>query len=182
MGSNYSILPKIAKEAIKAKLEGRELDKEALRKKYPFLNKSGAVFVTIEKNHNLRGCIGSIIAHRSLLDDVIINAKSAAFRDPRFPSLTKEEFDEIEVEVSILTPPQLVEYQDVEDLKRKIKKNVDGVILKYNGFQATFLPQVWNQLPNFDDFFSQLGLKAGIGIDPLKLHPTIYKYQVNLIK
>jgi AmmeMemoRadiSam system protein A len=144
------------------------------------LLEKGAVFVTLntKSNHNLRGCIGSIIAHRSLIDDLIHNAKSAAFNDPRFHPLSKEEFDNIVIDISLLTPPQEVTYSNVEDLKQKIHPNIDGVIIKDSTHQATFLPQVWKELPTFELFMAHLCQKAGIFGECFNHHPSIYTYQV----
>ncbi len=176
------ILLTIARESIKNNFLNNKSDFSSFFKEYPELKENGASFVTLTKNGNLRGCIGSITAYRSLLDDVISNAQSSAFRDPRFPPLSFEELDKITIEVSILTKPQVLEYKDYEDLKNKINSGVDGVILKEGYQQATFLPQVWDELSSFDSFFSHLCLKAGMGSDCLQLHPEISVYQVEKVK
>jgi len=177
------VLLQIAKDAILSKFDGRKIDREGLIKRYPELLKKGAVFVTIKERGALRGCIGSLIAHRPLIDDLVENAKSAAFKDPRFMPLSREEAEDIELEISILTPYQRVEYRDVEDLKKKIRPKVDGVVLKLNGYQATFLPQVWEDLSDFDTFFAHLCLKAGINPQGcLEAHPEIYTYQVEKVE
>ena len=172
------IILKIAKDAIKEAVLGvRVVDRDELVREYPFLLEKGAVFVTINEFNNLRGCIGSIIAHRALVDDIIENAKSAALSDPRFKPLGRDELDKIEVEVSVLTPPKVLEYSDIDDLKRKIKPNVHGVILNYRGHQATYLPSVWEQLSDFDLFFRSLCQKAGLSGSCLSFHPDIYVYE-----
>ena len=176
------VLLKIAKDAILESFGEAKIDKEELLKNYPYLADEGAVFVTLNLNGALRGCIGSIIAHRSLIDDIIHNAKAAAFEDPRFFPLSESEFEKIELELSILTQPQKVEYEDIEDLKSKIEIGKDGVILKRGYNQATFLPQVWEELSNFEQFFAHLCKKAGLNPNCLQLHPEIYKYQVKKIK
>jgi hypothetical protein len=130
----------------------------------------------------LRGCIGSIIAHRSLIDDLVSNAISAAFHDPRFLPLSRDELDDVRVEVSLLTPPLEVTYDNAQDLSHIIRPNIDGVILRLGNYQATFLPQVWEELSDFGSFFSHLGIKAGLGNDPLSYHPDIYIYQVEKYK
>jgi AmmeMemoRadiSam system protein A len=181
--SSYMI--DIAKDAIREELLKKPLiDRDRLLAQYPDLSKKGAVFVTLQKRSSLRGCIGSLVAHRALLDDLIANAKSAAFRDPRFPSLSLEEFEseDFEVEISLLSEPRELVYSDALDLKSKIRVNVDGVILKHGSNQATFLPQVWEQLPKFEIFFSHLCQKAGLEVDCLKHHPKIYTYEVKKIK
>jgi AmmeMemoRadiSam system protein A len=179
---NKKILLDIAKEAIKVKFKNTTINKEELIKKYPELKEEGAVFVTLKEKGNLRGCIGSIIAHRPLIDDLIHNAQSAAFKDPRFIPLREEELNDIEIEVSLLTPYKELPYKDKEDLKKKIKPNIDGVILKYGSHQATFLPQVWEELPDFELFFAHLCQKAGLRANCLDYHPEIYIYQVEKIE
>ncbi len=145
-----------------------------------WLNDKGACFVTLSigEHKQLRGCIGSIVAHRPLFEDLIHNARAAALDDPRFLPLDSKEFDQIEIEVSLLTPPQEVEYERIDDLKSKIRVGIDGIILKYGAHQATYLPQVWEQLPDFESFFKNLCMKAGIHTECLLLHPQIFTYQV----
>ncbi len=168
----------IAREAIRSHLEGSSLDKTPFLSASNLLAEKGAAFVTLTLHGRLRGCIGSLIAHRPLIDDVIANAQGAAFRDPRFPPLSSDEFEEVEVEVSILTPPQPLSYRDTAELKTMIRPGIDGVIIRHGNYQATFLPQVWEELSDFDTFFTHLGMKAGIGSDPLSYHPEVYLYQV----
>lgn len=104
------------------------------------------------------------------------------FRDFRFQPLSKKEFEEIEIEISILTVPKIVIYNSIEELKEKIKPGIDGVILRKEQNQATFLPQVWEELSSFDTFFEHLCLKAGLEFDTLNYFPEIYTYQVEKIK
>jgi len=124
------------------------------------------------------------VAHRTLIDDLVANAKAAAFSDPRFPSLSLEEFEssDFSLEVSVLSDPKELPYKDIADLKSKIRPNIDGVILKLGNHQATFLPQVWEQLPRFEDFFAHLCHKAGVVPDCLESHPQIFTYEVQKIK
>jgi len=176
------ILIKIARMAIAEKLENRFiLDRAALIKAHPWLRKDGAVFVTINKRTKLRGCIGSLQAHRDILEDTVSNAVSAAFHDPRFEPLSKEEFAHIEIEISILSEPKLTQYKDIDELRQIIRPNIDGVVLKYGNRRATFLPLVWESLPKFDEFFGYLCQKAGLTIDCLNHHPEIYLYQAQKI-
>ena len=177
-----NILLQIARDAIQSKFDGHAIDKVSLLKEFPELGSKGAVFVTLTEDDNLRGCIGSIVAHTTLLEDVIHNAKSAAFDDPRFMSLSESEMKKIKLEVSLLTPPQRMEYSDIEDLKEKICVGEDGVILKLYDYQATFLPQVWEELTSFELFFAHLCQKAGLGPNCLSEHPEIYHYQVEKVK
>jgi AmmeMemoRadiSam system protein A len=137
-------------------------------------------FVTLTIDGNLRGCIGHIIPQESLLEGIKINAVNAAFRDPRFRRLTKEEFEKIHVEISILTEPKPLSYSDGDDLLKKLRPDVDGVIIKKGFHQATFLPQVWEQLPRKEDFLSHLCLKAGLSGDAWRtgdLEVSIYQVQ-----
>ena len=176
------ILLDIAAEAIKEEFAANAtIDRHALLLSYPQLGKDGAVFVTLYKNGALRGCIGSIIAHRPLIDDLIHNAKAAAFSDPRFSPLKPEELDSIDIEISILTAPKRVEYLDIADLKRIIRPGIDGVIIKKGPYQATYLPSVWEQLPDFDSFFSTLCQKASMASNCIESHPQIYIYQAEKI-
>lgn len=176
---SQSVLLKLARESIREVLEAENtIDRDALLREYPVLGEKVATFVTLTIDGDLRGCIGSLMAHRPLIDDIVHNAKAAAFQDPRFPPLTTSEYLHCRVEVSLLTPPEEMAYDDIADLRSKIRPGIDGVILSWHGRQATFLPQVWEQLPDFDAFFAHLGQKADIGPDALRHHPQIFTYQV----
>jgi len=188
-----NILPKIAKMAIleefgrEGKVGEKLIHPHRLIREYPFLAEKRATFVTLNlkgkgKGSSLRGCIGSIIPYRPLIEDVVENAKGAAFRDPRFPPLSRYELEQVEIEVSLLTIPKKIDYQSIEDLKAKITPFKDGVLLQLGNHTATFLPSVWEQLPRFDLFFSHLCLKGGLPAECLHLHPTIYIYQTLVIK
>ncbi len=166
-------------EAVGAK---QSTDLNQMLKQNPWLEEEGAVFVTLNLDGNLRGCIGSLVAHRKLYEDIIYNARSAALNDPRFQPLTKEEFEHAEVEVSILSKPEPLEYKSTEDLKNKVNKGIDGIVLKAGANQATFLPQVWEQLPTFELFFAHLCQKAGLSSNCLELHPDILVYRVEKYK
>lgn len=132
------------------------------REDAPFLGDLGATFVTINKAGRLRGCIGSLGAHRTLLDDVKHNARAAAFLDPRFGPVSLREFDQITVEVSLLSKPEPIVFTDQADALRQLRPHVDGVILEHSGHRATFLPQVWESLPTPTAFLSHLKQKAGL--------------------
>jgi AmmeMemoRadiSam system protein A len=178
------ILLRIAKTAILAKFDNSyEIDKEKLYEDYPFLKEQRATFVTLNENSALRGCIGSIIAHRTFLEDIISNARSAAFEDPRFSPLSEGELEQdLTLEVSVLSKPVILEYEDYEDLKSKIVAFKDGLILKYGAYQGTFLPQVWDELPQITQFLEHLSYKAGANPSIYNYHPDIYKYNVEHIK
>lgn len=141
------------------------LNKEPLPKfeKIPAIfNQLGACFVTLEKNGNLRGCIGSIIAHKPLIDDLIKNAQNSAFSDTRFQPLKQEEFEDLSIDVSLLSSPVKLEFKDEVDLLAKIRPFVDGIIIKDKGYQAVYLPSVWEQLPEKELFLNSLKIKAGM--------------------
>ena len=177
------LIKDIAWSAIKSALGIENLiSKYEVVKKYPEFVLPKATFVTLKKNGNLGGCIGSLSAHTEFYNDLVINAQKAAFKDPRFKPVSKEELDEIDLEVSILTDAIKVKYSSIEDLKSKIVIKEDGIILKLNNKQATFLPQVWDDLNSFELFFNHLCKKAGLDGDCLKYHPEIYKYQVKKVK
>ena len=178
-----SLLLNITRDAIKSHFNPDiKIDKDALLLKYPFLKEQKATFVTLTIDGKLRGCIGSLIAHRTLLEDLISNGKAAAFSDPRFSPLSKDEFNKVKVEISILTQPKHLEYKDFDDLKKKLRPKKDGVILQLGDKRATFLPQVWEQLPTFDEFMVHLCKKAGLNPSSLSSFPTIYTYEVIKIK
>ncbi|MEA3417925.1 MAG: AmmeMemoRadiSam system protein A [Campylobacterota bacterium] len=179
------IVIQLAKAAIAVAL-GMEsqFDLEQALKNYPELEKMGAVFVTLTKEpqDQLRGCIGSLSAYQPLYKDIIANAQSAALRDPRFKPLTQEELKEVKVEVSILSEPEPLSYRDTEELKAKIRPDIDGIVLDLNGSRATYLPQVWEQFPDFESFFATLCQKAGLPGNCLEQHPEIKTYQATKYK
>jgi AmmeMemoRadiSam system protein A len=178
-----TLIKQIASKAIASKLNiDTNISKyEAVKQSADFVLPK-ATFVTLKKDGNLRGCIGSLVAHREFYDDLVTNAQKAAFEDPRFKPVTKEEFKDLDIEVSILSDAILVPYNTIEELKTKIKIGEDGVILKLNNNQATFLPQVWEDLNSFETFFSHLCQKARLAPNCLEQKPQIYKYQVQKIK
>lgn len=142
---------------------------QTLEKKFPDIGKipdelrqERATFVTLELNGQLRGCIGMLEACRPLAEDVAENAVAAAFRDPRFPPLSREEFDDLKISISVLSPPEEMTFSDEADLLGQIRPGVDGLILQ-EGFQkGTFLPSVWEELPETELFFEHLKMKAGL--------------------
>ena len=178
-----SVMLQIARDAIKEQFSGRKLiDRDQLIREYPRLGEPCAVFVTLNERHQLRGCIGSIEAHRPLIDDIIHNAKAAAFSDSRFLPVSADELDEISIEISLLSKPEYVPYETVEELKRKLRPGIDGVILRKGLYRAVFLPQVWEQLPDFYRFFEHLCKKAGLTSGCLNLHPDVFRFQVKTIE
>lgn len=130
-----------------------------------WLYRPGATFVTLTQQGDLRGCIGSLQAHRALVEDVRQNARSAAFSDPRFLPLTCEEFALTEVEVSLLAPTQPLVFADEADALAQMRPGVDGVIFEYGRYRSTFLPQVWEHFPQPREFLAMLKRKAGLPED-----------------
>lgn len=124
-----------------------------------------ACFVTLKRDGRLRGCIGSLQAQRPLAADIVWNAWSAAFADPRFETLTKDEFPGLQIGVSILSPPHRLHVSGEGDLKARLRPGVDGLILADGEHRATFLPQVWEELQDVDSFLAHLKQKAGLSPD-----------------
>ena len=128
----------------------------------PHLMADKGCFVTLTKGGALRGCIGHIFPEESLALAVIHNARSAALHDSRFTPVTPDELGQIEVEVSVLSVPRPLEFSSPEDLLAKLRPHQDGVVLTVGGRRATFLPQVWEQLPVAETFLDHLAAKAGL--------------------
>jgi AmmeMemoRadiSam system protein B/AmmeMemoRadiSam system protein A len=163
-----------ARNAIAARL-GQLTQEEA---DHPALNQPGATFVTLTQNGQLRGCIGSLEAHRLLGQDVRANAVAAAFSDPRFTPLTTTEFPHTRVEVSLLTAPQPMTFSDEADALRQLRPDVDGIIFIAGQKRSTFLPQVWEQLPDPRLFMAHLKQKAGLPSDWWSAEVQLQRYEV----
>jgi len=131
----------------------------------PRLREPGAAFVTLRNNGALRGCIGHLEAIRPLVVDVADNAFAAAFRDPRFDPLEERELADLELDVSVLTPPEPLRFKDEDDLLSQLRPGVDGLILTDRGARGTFLPAVWDTLPEPHRFLDELKRKAGLPRD-----------------
>ncbi len=151
-----------ARKTISARLSGKT-DPWAETKDLPAVfNEKRGTFVTLTTHGNLRGCIGHIIPQETLIEGIRENSVNAAFRDPRFAPLTQNEWKDVHIEISILTEPKPLAYADGNDLLDKLRPGVDGVIIKKGFHQSTFLPQVWEQLPDKKAFLNHLCLKAGL--------------------
>ena len=144
----------------------------------PQLSEPGATFVTLTQDGTLRGCIGSLEAHRPLAQDVQENAVAAAFRDPRFPPLAKDELAITQVEVSLLSPMQAMPFSSEQDALAQMRPGIDGVVLQYRQQRGTFLPQVWEQLPQPQQFMSHLKRKAGLAEDFWSDEISLSRYTV----
>jgi len=142
------------------------------------LAQPGATFVTLTQHGQLRGCIGSLEAWRPLDADVRANAKAAAFRDPRFKPLSREELGHTRVEVSLLTPATPMNFSDEADAIRQMRPGTDGMIFECHGRRGTFLPQVWESLPEPSQYFSHLKQKAGFTADFWAPDVKLYRYEV----
>ena len=178
-----SILIKLARRAIADKLgctapDLSSIDLSSASQDSVFQLHCGT-FVTLKIKGQLRGCIGNLTSSDSVWDGVKLNAVNAAFHDPRFTPLSKDELDQVEVEVSILSEPQTLNYIDGHDLINKLRAHVDGVIIRKGHASATFLPQVWDQLPETEQFLTHLCRKAGLSADAWKKSEVeVLTYQV----
>lgn len=169
--SDQAFLLRLARHEITAMLKGAaNLQRPDTLSPAVFENRG--CFVTLHQNQELRGCIGTIEPERALIDNVSKNAANAAFHDPRFSPLALDELGAIDIEISVLTPPVALTFNDGEDLKRQLKTGIHGVILSRDWRRSTFLPQVWEQLPEKEMFLRQLCLKGGMSGDCWKSTAT----------
>ncbi|MFZ4623922.1 MAG: AmmeMemoRadiSam system protein A [Rhodoferax sp.] len=145
----------------------------------PWLQQPGACFVTLTQQGQLRGCIGSLEARRSLLADVKANAVAAALHDPRFPSLTLAELADTQVELSLLSPMQPMQFRDEADALAQLRPGTDGVVFEFERHRSTFLPQVWEQLPNVAEFMAHLKNKAGLPASFWASGVRLHRYTVD---
>lgn len=136
-----------------------------------------ASFVTLNRDGMLRGCIGQLEARLPLIEDVAENAFAAAFRDPRFPSLGEAEFDDLELHISILTPAEPLPCDSEADLLQRMRPHRDGLILADGLRRGTFLPSVWEQLPEPREFLRHLKRKAGLPDDYWSSSLEVYRYE-----
>ena len=179
------ILIRLTRQVIEENLEMKPSDPikdEELT--HPVFQEQKPLFVTLNKNGQLRGCIGNLIGDESIIDAIKRHAVSAAFFDQRFSAVTIAEVHDLDINISLLTDPQPLEYRTVRDLERKLRPGIDGVILRdpLKG-AATFLPQVWDQLPTVPQFLDHLCGKAGLPEDTWqKQQLEIQTYQVQYFK
>ena len=142
------------------------------------LYEPGATFVTLTQHEQLRGCIGSLEARRTLAEDVKANARHAAFHDPRFAPMSQAELHCTRVEVSLLTPAEPLLFRDEDDAIRQLLPGIDGLIFECHGRRGTFLPQVWESLPERREFFTHLKQKAGFAANFWSPEVKLYRYKV----
>nr|WP_283251168.1 AmmeMemoRadiSam system protein A [Rhabdothermincola salaria] len=138
----------------------------------------GAAFVTLRRGGRLLGCIGSIEAHRSLADDVAAHAYDAAFRDPRLPAVTDDDWPRMDVEISVLGPLEPLDVRDRVELAAALRPGVDGVLLTSAEGRGTFLPSVWAQVGDTDEFLDALWHKAGLPPRRWPRDLVVERYQV----
>jgi len=167
---------RVAHKAVQHKLDtGRDL-KLSLKGWPAWALAKRASFVTLEKDGQLRGCIGSLQAHRPLIADVAANAYAAAFRDQRFAPVSADEFAAIEIKISVLSDPEELTFASEADLLAQIRAGQDGLILQDGARRGTFLPQVWEQLPDIDQFWTHLKGKAGLPQDHWSDSVRVWRY------
>jgi AmmeMemoRadiSam system protein A len=174
-----SILLKLARQAIEeAVCRGVQLSLE-LGQLPQVLQENGASFVTLTKRGELRGCIGSLEASQPLAQDVCDHAAAAALSDFRFPPVDRDEVPELVIEISRLTVPIPLEYDDPNELLSVLRPGIDGVVIRDGSYRATFLPQVWEKIPDAQQFLSYLCRKMGVNAGLWRLKKLqILTYQV----
>lgn len=170
------LLLQIARNAIFQALEKKKPDFPTFGKVPKELMEKRATFVTLTLGGRLRGCIGILEACRPLAEDVAGNARAAAFDDPRFPPLTKKEFDKLEIHISILSPPEEMVFSSEADVLNQIRPGIDGLILQDGFHRGTFLPSVWDELPAKEHFWAHLKLKAGLPSDYWSDTLRVFRY------
>jgi len=156
----------LAWKAIKHYIEfGEKIVPDTQEYQEEIFNKETGVFVTLKEYNKLRGCIGNIEGNDKVYLSIVDNAIAAAFFDPRFPPITLEELSGIELEVSVLTKPRRFNYEAIDELLTHLDTEKPGVVIEHDGFTATYLPSVWQELPKVNDFLTSLCLKAGLPQD-----------------
>jgi AmmeMemoRadiSam system protein A len=172
-------LLRLAREAMEYGVKGQKLPPLDVSSLTPRLRENGASFVTLTVRGQLRGCIGALEPYQPLMEDVREHAVAAALEDPRFPAVSERELSRIQIEVSRLTRPVPMEYTDARDLLLKLRPHVDGVILRDGFRRATFLPQVWEKIPDPAEFLNNLCYKMGVNPDLWRTkHFEVLTYQV----
>jgi len=169
------VLLPLARAAIARKL-GKPLAAPA---EAAWMRTQGACFITLTHARKLRGCIGTLRAHRALADDVTANAEAAAFRDPRFQPLTADEFEAIEVEISLLSALEPMTFSGEQEALAQLRAGQDGVVFEFGHHTSTFLPQVWEELREPVEFMAHLKYKAGLPPDFWDAGVKLMRYTVS---
>lgn len=165
---NYALLNNLAKLGISIKQYSAELQQ------------TKACFVTLEKHKQLRGCIGTLTARSPLVQEVVDSAYSAAFLDHRFPKVTLAEIPDLNIHISVLTKPEAITFTSEKDLLSQIKPNIDGLILRVGNLTGTFLPSVWEQIPNPQEFLQHLKNKAGLATNYWSDQVEVFRYATEM--
>ncbi len=172
-------LLRLARQALETGVRGGPLPRLDETSLTPTLRAEGASFVTLTVGGNLRGCIGALEPYQPLAEDVREHAVAAALEDYRFPTVQESELVSIAIEVSRLTVPVPLDYTDADDLLAKLHPGIDGVILRDSFHRATFLPQVWEKIPDPAEFLVNLCYKMGTSPDSWRhKHLEVLIYQV----
>ncbi len=151
----------LARAAVDESLEGPKVQVP----EEPWLAEPGACFVTLRKDGELRGCIGSLMAHRPLAEDLLENARNAAHSDPRFTPLQRNELAAVRFEVSLLSPLERLEVQSEQEAIAALRPGQDGAMLQVGYYRGVFIPKVWKELPDPKEFLAFLRRKAGLSPD-----------------
>ncbi len=178
------LLLNLAKESIKFGLDHNrcmDANQVDLYQYSKHLKENRACFVTLHLKGMLKGCIGSLVVYRPLFEDVIYNAFAAAFQDPRFIPLVKNEFNLLDLEISVLSKPEKLEFTSEKNLLSKIRPKIDGLILSSGLNKGTFLPTVWDELPEPITFLNHLKMKAGLSSDYWSDDIVVERYTTELI-
>lgn len=170
-----------AAKAIRHRVEHRAILRVSAADFPPTLRVVRATFVTLEVHHQLRGCIGTLEARRPLIEDVVANAQAAAFEDPRFPPVTSAEVGVLDIHISILSPMEMMTFVDEADLLRQVRPGVDGLVLEDRGRRGTFLPAVWEKVPDPRRFLAHLKMKAGLSADYWSPTVRVWRYTVESV-
>lgn len=173
------LLLRLARQSIEEAVKGRPLPRLSLPDYSPRLRADGASFVTLMQGNELRGCIGTLEAHQPLVQDVCEHAVAAALEDFRFSPVQEDELAGITIEISVLSEPRVLDYQNPEELIKTLQPGVDGVVIRDGLRRATFLPQVWEKLPQPEEFLDHLCLKMGAPAKLWRRKPlVVLTYQV----
>ena len=176
------LLLQIARAAISNVLGQAVAQPEPAGQSADMLQAPGASFVTLNQQGQLRGCIGSLQAHRPLITDIQANAIAAALHDPRFSPLTLVELEITTVEVSVLSAMQPLPFASEAHALAQLRPGVDGVVFEFGRYRSTFLPQVWEQLPDASQFMAHLKHKAGLAHDFWAEEVRLQRYTVSKFK
>lgn len=159
------VLLLIARAAIARALKITAWSDESVDLSAQWLQQTGATFITLTQGQYLRGCVGSLQAYQPLIENVRNNAVSAALHDTRFLPVTTDELENIYIEVSLLSALQPIRFASESEVLRQLRPGMDGIMLEYGIYRSTFLPQVWDSLPQPREFLAQLKVKAGLNAD-----------------